>query len=77
VFKNLNPEWNYTVHYPNVHKEELKYKTLEVTVWDYDRFKPNDFLGKVKIDLSGMCFMFPRPSNTSWLNGLNFKIPKM
>ncbi len=52
VFKNLNPEWNYQVVYPHVHKEELKYKTLEVTVWDYDRFKSNDFLGKVEIDLS-------------------------
>ena len=53
VFKNLNPEWNYQVSYPNVHKEEVKYKTLEVTVWDYDRFKSNDFLGKISIELNG------------------------
>jgi protein piccolo len=57
ILKNLNPEWNYTVIYPNVHKEELKYKTLEFTAWDYDRFKSNDFLGKVSIDLNGkVCF---------------------
>ena len=24
-----------------------------MTVWDYDRFKANDFLGEVVIDLSG------------------------
>ena len=28
-------------------------KHLEVTVWDYDRFKNNDFMGEVKLDLSG------------------------
>ncbi|XP_059944354.1 protein piccolo-like [Mesoplodon densirostris] len=27
--------------------EQLKKKTLEVTVWDYDRFSSNDFLGEV------------------------------
>uniref|UniRef100_A0A673GY27 Piccolo presynaptic cytomatrix protein b n=1 Tax=Sinocyclocheilus rhinocerous TaxID=307959 RepID=A0A673GY27_9TELE len=30
----------------------LKKKTLEVTVWDYDRYSSNDFLGEVLIDLS-------------------------
>lgn len=39
--------------FPNVHIEELRNKTLEVTVWDYDRFKANDFLGEVVIDFSG------------------------
>jgi Ca2+-dependent lipid-binding protein len=29
----------------------LQYKKLEFTVWDYDRFKANDFLGQVTIDL--------------------------
>lgn len=28
---------------------QLKKKTLEVTVWDYDRFSSNDFLGEVSI----------------------------
>ncbi|XP_067570313.1 protein piccolo-like [Pseudorca crassidens] len=32
--------------------EQLKKKTLEVTIWDYDRFSSNDFLGEVLIDLS-------------------------
>lgn len=30
-------------------KLQLKKKTLEVTVWDYDRFSSNDFLGEVSV----------------------------
>ncbi|GLD72649.1 protein piccolo-like isoform X1 [Lates japonicus] len=48
----MNPEWNQTVIYKNIHLEQLKKKTLEVTVWDYDRSSSNDFLGEVLIDLS-------------------------
>ncbi|XP_048862440.1 protein piccolo-like isoform X5 [Brienomyrus brachyistius] len=50
--KSLNPEWNQTVIYKNIHLEQLKKKTLEVTVWDYDRMGSNDFLGEALIDLS-------------------------
>ncbi|XP_067915773.1 protein piccolo-like [Heterodontus francisci] len=52
VQKSLNPEWNQTVIYKNISVEQLKKKTLEVTVWDYDRFSSNDFLGEALIDLS-------------------------
>ncbi|XP_051890236.1 protein piccolo isoform X3 [Pristis pectinata] len=52
VQKSLNPEWNQTVIYKNITMEQLKKKTLEVTVWDYDRISSNDFLGEVLIDLS-------------------------
>uniref|UniRef100_A0A4W4F8X1 Protein piccolo n=1 Tax=Electrophorus electricus TaxID=8005 RepID=A0A4W4F8X1_ELEEL len=52
VQKTQNPEWNQTVIYKNIHLEQLKRKTLEVTVWDYDRYSSNDFLGEVLIDLS-------------------------
>ncbi|CAF1320422.1 unnamed protein product [Adineta ricciae] len=51
VPKNLNPVWDHTVVYGNMHREELQYKMLEFTVWDYDRFKANDFIGQVTIDL--------------------------
>ncbi|XP_078090770.1 protein piccolo-like [Mustelus asterias] len=50
--KSINPEWNQTVIYKSISMEQLKKKTLEVTVWDYDRFSSNDFLGEVLIDLS-------------------------
>lgn len=56
ISKNLNPVWDHTVLYGNMHREELQYKMLEFTVWDYDRFKANDFLGQVTIDLKGMLF---------------------
>uniref|UniRef100_A0A8C3PFD0 Protein piccolo n=1 Tax=Chrysemys picta bellii TaxID=8478 RepID=A0A8C3PFD0_CHRPI len=52
VQKSLNPEWNQTVIYKNISMEQLKKKTLEVTVWDYDRFSSNDFLGEILIELS-------------------------
>ncbi|XP_077193961.1 protein piccolo isoform X2 [Paroedura picta] len=52
IQKTLNPEWNQTVIYKNISTEQLKKKTLEVTVWDYDRFSSNDLLGEVLIELS-------------------------
>ncbi|XP_069141623.1 protein piccolo-like isoform X2 [Argopecten irradians] len=52
ISKTLCPEWYQTVVFQDLHREELQYKTLEITVWDYDRFKANDFLGEVIIDLS-------------------------
>ncbi|KAF5889260.1 protein piccolo-like isoform X1, partial [Clarias magur] len=52
VQKTQSPEWNQTVIYKNIHLEQLKRKTLEVTVWDYAKYSSNDFLGEVLIDLS-------------------------
>ncbi len=54
ISKNLNPCWDHTVIYGNMHREELQYKMLEFTVWDYDRFKANDFIGQVTMHLKGM-----------------------
>ncbi|XP_019617630.1 PREDICTED: protein piccolo-like [Branchiostoma belcheri] len=59
--KTLNPEWNQTVIYKGITKEQLKSKTVEFTVWDYDRFTPNDFLGEVLIDLSDGSFLDNQP----------------
>ena len=52
ITKTLNPEWNQTLVYAPVLSSELPFKTMEFTVWNYDRFKPNDFLGEVIIDLA-------------------------
>ncbi|KAI0980416.1 hypothetical protein GJ496_003096 [Pomphorhynchus laevis] len=54
MMKTLNPEWNETLVFQNIHSEELKYKSLDITVWDYDKLSSNDFLGNVLIDLSGI-----------------------
>ncbi|XP_063438863.1 uncharacterized protein LOC134719876 isoform X1 [Mytilus trossulus] len=52
ISRTLNPQWHQTVMFQDLHREELQNKMLEITVWDYDRFKTNDFLGEVIIDLS-------------------------
>ncbi|XP_032828245.2 uncharacterized protein LOC116952745 [Petromyzon marinus] len=51
VHKSLNPEWNQSVVYHGLSREELEKRTLEVAVWDYDRFATNHFLGEVNIAL--------------------------
>lgn len=38
---------------------QLKKKTLEVSVWDYDRFSSNDFLGEVSLLFSLILLIFP------------------
>ncbi|XP_011296866.1 regulating synaptic membrane exocytosis protein 2 [Fopius arisanus] len=46
------PQWNQTFVY-NVRKfSELKYKSLEVTVWDNVRYGTNDFLGEAIVELA-------------------------
>ncbi|CAF0805068.1 unnamed protein product [Didymodactylos carnosus] len=61
VSKSLNPRWDHIAIYPNVHREELQYKMVEFTVWDYDRFKANDFLGQVTIDLKDAAVIDDQP----------------
>lgn len=38
--------WNQSFVYAPVKPSELRSRILEVTVWDYDRFGANEFLGK-------------------------------
>ncbi|XP_068606120.1 double C2-like domain-containing protein alpha [Brachionichthys hirsutus] len=44
--KTLNPEFNEEFFY-EISLSELTHKTLEVTVWDYDLGRSNDFIGGV------------------------------
>jgi len=37
----------------NLTRQQLAGQTLELTVWDYDRFKTHDFLGEVSLNMSG------------------------
>ena len=46
-----DPLWNQTFVYPNIRWAELRSRVLEVTVWDFNRFGENDFLGEATIDL--------------------------
>jgi len=47
IFKNLNPVWNEHFTF------DITPETLEIVLdmWDYDRFTPDDFLGRVVIPL--------------------------
>ena len=51
--RSLDPEWHQTLVFMNIPKNELVKRILEITVWDFDRFKANDFMGCVIIDLKG------------------------
>jgi synaptotagmin-like protein len=51
VKKNLDPIFNESLSY-NVPQSELPKKTLWLSVWDWDRFGRNSFLGEVRVPLS-------------------------
>lgn len=42
-----HPQWNQSFVYQPVRRQDLKSRVLEVTVWDYDRFGANEFLGEM------------------------------
>ncbi|XP_063980189.1 regulating synaptic membrane exocytosis protein 2 isoform X2 [Diachasmimorpha longicaudata] len=46
------PQWNETFVYSVRKFSELKYKSLEVTVWDNVRYGANDFLGETIVELA-------------------------
>lgn len=46
------PKWNQTFVYSPLRRSDLKTRALEITVWDYDRYGANDFLGEVVIELA-------------------------
>ena len=46
-----NPVWGQTFSFENIRWSELRSRALEITVWDFDRFGTNDFLGEITIDL--------------------------
>ncbi|XP_023346790.1 regulating synaptic membrane exocytosis protein 1 [Eurytemora carolleeae] len=47
-----HPRWNQSFVYLAIRRRDLRSRILEVTVWDYDRFGANEFLGEVTIDLA-------------------------
>jgi len=48
IDKTLNPKWNETVY---LKVQDASKQTLEVTVWDHDTFRKDDFMGQVNIQL--------------------------
>jgi len=49
--RNCNPAWNHTFVFDAVRWSELKDRSVELTVWDFDRLVSNDFLGGVRLNL--------------------------
>ncbi|XP_060765356.1 rabphilin-3A [Neoarius graeffei] len=49
--KTLNPEFNEEFSYEIKHSELAK-KTLDITVWDYDMGKANDFIGGCQLGIT-------------------------
>lgn len=43
--KTLNPTYNETLTYDFLNEKDIKTKRLQVTMWDWDRFSANDFMG--------------------------------
>ena len=53
VQNTSEPEWHQTLVFMNLTRQQLVSQTLELTVWDYDRFKTHEFLGEVSLNMSG------------------------
>lgn len=47
IMNSNEPTWNQTFMYYGVTPEDLPNLLLEITVWDYDRMGPNEFMGEV------------------------------
>ena len=59
IKKDCNPVWNCTMVFDDVTVGSLKEKSLELTIWDYDKLSSNDFLGGVRLNLgTGKKFNF-------------------
>ncbi|CAH8589659.1 unnamed protein product [Schistosoma turkestanicum] len=63
VRKNNNPEWNQAIIYRDIILSSLNEIGIEVSVWDYDRFSSNDFLGGCRINCGS--------HNQPWLDATN------
>lgn len=51
VKQNCNPMWNHTFIFEEVTISDLKERSLELTLWDFDKISSNDFLGGVRLNL--------------------------
>ncbi|KAL5248620.1 hypothetical protein ACHWQZ_G017712 [Mnemiopsis leidyi] len=62
--KTLNPIYDDIFKFSEINRDQVGKIALEVTVWNYDRFAANEFLGEVLIDLcdadlSGKAYWYP------------------
>ncbi|XP_054715315.1 uncharacterized protein LOC129224791 [Uloborus diversus] len=50
VKKSRHPKWYYTMIYEDMSIEELKERSLELTIWDHDKITSNEFMGGVRLN---------------------------
>lgn len=46
------PKWDQSFVYSPLRRSDLKTKALEIMMWDQDRYRVNEFLGEVIIELA-------------------------
>ena len=55
VSGGIEPKWNQTFTYHSVTRSGIADRSLEISVWDADRFAPaHEFIGQVVIDLANV-----------------------
>ena len=51
IRRTLNPTFNHKFAYEEVSPDDLKERVLEITIYDFDRASPDEFLGGVRLGL--------------------------
>ncbi|KAG8181501.1 hypothetical protein JTE90_010172 [Oedothorax gibbosus] len=51
VRRSGHPKWYYTLIYEDLSQEELKERSLELTLWDHDKIANNRFMGGIRLNV--------------------------
>ena len=51
VRRTLNPTFNHKFSYEEVSSDDLKERVLEISIYDFDRASPDEFIGGVRLGL--------------------------
>lgn len=51
IMNSTDPKWNQHFSFTTMRKSDLKFKVLQISLWDYDHNPTNQFLGEVLIEL--------------------------
>ncbi|XP_027847693.1 regulating synaptic membrane exocytosis protein 2 isoform X8 [Aphis gossypii] len=51
IMNSTDPKWNQNFSFTTMRRSDLKFKVLQISLWDYDNNPTNQFLGEVLIEL--------------------------